>query len=138
MVAAVSLALLKVMVRVETPPALMVAGLKVLLSVGGMGVTGDTPHTADGDGVGIQRHCTISRQDSTGHVCAGIEGDARERENTAYERSGCTESRGAADLPKDVAWLERHWSSARTSCSPYEGAHCLEHPDRIGSPRRRA
>lgn len=31
--------LLKVMVRVETPPALMVAGLKDLLSVGGTGVT---------------------------------------------------------------------------------------------------
>jgi hypothetical protein len=44
--AAVALALLKVMERVETPPASMVAGLKDLLSVGGIGVTGGTPHTA--------------------------------------------------------------------------------------------
>ena len=43
--AAVASALLKVMVRVETPPALMVAGLKALPSVGGMGVTGGTAHT---------------------------------------------------------------------------------------------
>jgi hypothetical protein len=37
-------ALLKVMVRVELPPALMVAGLKALLSVGGTGVPVVPPH----------------------------------------------------------------------------------------------
>ena len=44
--AAVALALLNVMVSVETPPALMVAGLKDLPRVGGMSVTGGTPHAA--------------------------------------------------------------------------------------------
>jgi hypothetical protein len=44
--AAVASALLKVMVRVETPPSLLVVGLKNLLSVGRMRVTGSTPHTA--------------------------------------------------------------------------------------------
>ena len=42
--AAVASGLLKVMVRVDVPPALMVAGLKALPSVGGMGVTGGTAH----------------------------------------------------------------------------------------------
>ena len=37
--------LVNVMVRVELPPALMVAGLKALLTVGGMGVTGEVAHT---------------------------------------------------------------------------------------------
>ena len=37
-------ALLNVMVRVELPPALMVAGLKALLSVGGTGVPVVPPH----------------------------------------------------------------------------------------------
>jgi len=45
-VAAATSALLKVMVRVELPPALMVAGLKALLSVGGTGVPAVTPHAA--------------------------------------------------------------------------------------------
>jgi hypothetical protein len=39
-VATVASGLLKVMVRVELPPALMVAGLKALPIVGGRGVTG--------------------------------------------------------------------------------------------------
>lgn len=42
-VATLASGLLRVMVSVETPPALMVGGLKDLLRVGGMGVTG-TPH----------------------------------------------------------------------------------------------
>ena len=94
--------LVNVMVRVEVPPALMVAGLKALPSVGVAGPAARTAH-GDGDVVGIHRHCTISRQGSTGHGCAGIQGDARERENIPCERSGCTESRGAADLPEHVA-----------------------------------
>jgi hypothetical protein len=44
--AAVVLGLLKVIVRVEVPPALMVAGLKALLSVGGTVVPVAPPHAA--------------------------------------------------------------------------------------------
>jgi hypothetical protein len=43
-VATVASGLLKVMVRVELPPALMVAGLKALPIVGGRGVTGSMAH----------------------------------------------------------------------------------------------
>ena len=44
--AAVVSALLSVIVRVDTPPSSMVAGLKALPRVGGTGVTGGVPHAA--------------------------------------------------------------------------------------------
>ena len=55
------------------------------------------------DDVIIQGYCTIDRQGAPA-TDAGtiIQSDAGEREDISLERCGCTESRGAANLPKYV------------------------------------
>ena len=60
------------------------------------------------DGVGIHRHCTIARQGSPVMLAPVFRVMLVERENISCERSACTESRGAADLPEHVASLNRH------------------------------
>ncbi len=89
---------------------------------------------AYGDVIGIQRHRTVSRQRSTGNACTVIQSDAREGENISYERSGGTESRGAADLPKHVAFLTLtaiDHAHLRVACGR-ERAPDLENKLRIG------
>lgn len=55
----------------------------------------------DTDEVVIQRHRAISREGSAvRNCCAGVQGDACEREDIAFERSVGIEDRGAADLPE--------------------------------------
>lgn len=91
----------------------------------------------DTDGVGIHRHRTSSlRQGSTAlNCCGGVQGDARERENIPCERSACTESRGAADLPEHadtctVICTEIDKLNHRTACGR-ERAPYLKNPERI-------
>ena len=55
------------------------------------------------DDITIQGHGTISRQGAPAtDGCAGIQGDAGERENISLKRRRCAESRGAANLPVHV------------------------------------
>ena len=55
---------------------------------------------AAANAVGIQRYCASLRQGPTAvNCCAGVQGDAGEREDISFERSSCTEGRGAADRP---------------------------------------
>ena len=55
------------------------------------------------DCVIVQRHCPGLRQGAPApDGCAGVQGDAGQRENISLERGRCTESRGAAHLPKHV------------------------------------
>ena len=86
----------------------------------------------DGDVVGIHRHFTISRQGSTGHARAVLQGDARERENVSYELSGCADGRGAADLPKHVASCTAVDHADRRVAGRRERARHLENEDRGG------
>src|SRR5579864_4060735 len=64
--------------------------------------------SATGDGIALQRHCAISRQRTpASDGGTGIQGNSGERKYISFERSACTESRGAADLPEDVRVIHR-------------------------------
>ena len=101
-VATLMLGLDSVMVRVDTlpAPALMLAGLKALPSLGATELV--APHT---------EALTTLLSSVTAPVCAiaipsrvhRLDRDALERENISYECSADTDSRGATDLPPHVA-----------------------------------
>ena len=89
--------------------------------------------TANGDHVGIQGHGTNSRQGSTGHnCCTSTQGDALVRENIPCERSGRSDSRGAADLPEHVAAVSAIDHGNRRVACRRERAPDLENELRIG------
>src|SRR6202158_2284660 len=96
--------------------------------------TADAAGGEDVDVVRIQRHRTISRQGSTAvNVCAGIQGDARERENASFERRGCIESRGGADLPIPPIILTAIGQDNRRARRGREFAPYLENEDCSGA-----
>lgn len=93
----------------------LIINLKAAAVAAGIRAAGILPSSvlaADGDGVvssnraapeASHRHGSSFRQGPTaGNSCAGIQGNARERENISFERSARTEGRRAADHPKDA------------------------------------
>ena len=80
----------------------------------------------------ILRHCAVSRQGSAAsYVGAGSKSNARESKNVSCECSVCTESRGAAHLPKGVVALtaidkdDRRVAGGRECAADLENKECI-------------
>jgi len=83
---------LKITVPVGVTPALVTVAVSVILPptvivVADSRVVVVETAYREGDVVGIQRHGTISSQQSAFHICTGSQGDIREGENISHERS---------------------------------------------------
>ena len=86
----------------------------------------------NGHDIRIHRHGAVARQGSAApDICAGDQGDACERENISFERSGRAESRRAPDLPKNAVALAAIGKNNRRAACARQRAPDLEKEDCI-------
>ena len=84
------------------------------------------------DVVGVQRHCAgLGQGSAASYVGAGSNRNACESKNVSCECSACTESRGAAHLPKRVVTLtaidedDRRVAGGRECAADLENKECI-------------
>ena len=87
----------------------------------------------DRDVVGIQRHRAVLRQSrAAGDVGAGVQRDARQRQDVSDKRGGGAERGRAADLPEHIGALTAADHVDSGAAGRDEGAADLEDEDRVG------